>query len=251
MTLKYQMNRVPTCLDESGTEIECNNPRDIFLYCDKCNRPVMITVGCHSRFKCVCPPCSDHYLRKTKKRFAEIVKAMKSPKLVTLTLDKKNEDLPSRFKTLWAMKSRLFFYLKRRGYKIGYWVGAIELPNHVHLVIDSEYIPQHELSEVWQLATGDSFVVDIRKVWNYKKAVKYIVKYITKTITENANIDYFSGLKIINSYAPNLIPKSVFQCDFCYHSACYKKIDVDGFFAILRWFQEIHSTFEGDPTRFN
>jgi len=238
-------------MDESGKEIHCYNPRNIYLYCGECNRPVMITVGCHSRFKCVCPSCSQEYLRKTKKRFSQIVKAMNSPKLITLTLNKDNEDLPRRFKSLWSMKSRLFFYLKRRKYKIRYWVGVIEMPNHVHVIVDCEYVPQHELSEIWELTTGDSFVVDIRKVWNHKKAINYIVKYITKTITENANIDYFSGLKIINSYAPKLIPKSVFQCDFCYHSACYKKVDVDGFFTILYWFVKQHQGFEGDPTRFN
>lgn len=69
----------------------------------------------------------------------------------------------------------------RRPYKIGSWCGCIEPPNHVHIVMDCEYVPQYEIAELWHSITGDSMIVDIRAIVNRQRATYYITKYITKT----------------------------------------------------------------------
>lgn len=51
---------------------------------------------------------------------------------------------------------------------------------HVHMIVDTEYIPQAELSEAWEDITGGSYIVDIRKINNAEKAGKEVAKYIVK-----------------------------------------------------------------------
>jgi hypothetical protein len=50
----------------------------------------------------------------------------------------------------------------------------------LHLVTEGDYLPVAELSEAWRKATGDSFVVDVRKLDDASHAAWYLAKYITK-----------------------------------------------------------------------
>lgn len=54
---------------------------------------------------------------------------------------------------------------------------------HLHLLMESEYMPQHELSDCWRLITKDSFIVDIRRVEDEGVAGRYVTKYVTKPIS--------------------------------------------------------------------
>jgi hypothetical protein len=51
---------------------------------------------------------------------------------------------------------------------------------HAHIVAESKYLPQHELSAEWLAVTGDSPVVDVRMINNVEAAASYVAKYGSK-----------------------------------------------------------------------
>jgi hypothetical protein len=110
---------------------------------------------------------------------------MVQPKIITLTL-KKNR-LTGHCDSLLdihAMQNDLFHALRYRKFWIGPWVAVVEFPNHVHLIVDCDYIPQNELSQYWKSASGGSFVVDIRAVNIQRDGVEPSARYITKYISK-------------------------------------------------------------------
>jgi hypothetical protein len=52
---------------------------------------------------------------------------------------------------------------------------------HLHVALDTPYIPQAWLSEVWHELTG-SPIVDIRAVHTSRGLARYLAKYLTKAI---------------------------------------------------------------------
>lgn len=62
----------------------------------------------------------------------------------------------------------------KRGERSGEW------HPHIHAVCVGSFMPQADLSAAWHRATGDSFIVDISRARDDKRAVGYISKYITK-----------------------------------------------------------------------
>lgn len=153
---------------------------------------------------------------------------------------------------LWEMRKRLFFYLRRgvptgekdsdgnsilKKYKIRGWCGVIEPPNHIHMIVDCEWIPKSELSETWRLITGDSFIVDIQKIDVFKdpkKVYAYITKYVTKASGwSGINLDLLKGFHLVGSrdlYKRPLPPRSKCLC------GCLKplsRIPEDGYLALL------------------
>jgi len=161
---------------------KCVNPREVLYIC-ACGHVMYRVVPCNSRRIDVCEYCARKWYKKMRKKIKEGILKMDRPKLVTLTL-KKDVRLRERYKDLFGMFQMCRRYLKRRGYKIRRFVAVKEEPNHIHAVMDCDYIPQHELSEIWRMVTGDSFIVDIRKVekHRHKGAVNYLCKYLLKAV---------------------------------------------------------------------
>ena len=52
---------------------------------------------------------------------------------------------------------------------------------HAHCLLEGRYMPHPKLREAWRRITGDSHVVDIRKVRTTTKAVNYVTRYVTKS----------------------------------------------------------------------
>jgi len=110
------------------------------------------------------------------------IREMRSPKFVTLTLRK--PCTLERLMDIWGMRKSFFFALKRRGCRIDSWCAAVEIPNHIHLAVDCDYVPRHEMKKIWHGITGDSFVLDVRALRGerdgYAGASRYLTKYLTK-----------------------------------------------------------------------
>lgn len=164
---------------------------------------IEVTVGCGKRFDSFCPDCAKRWRTKTFVKYYRGVFGMKNPRFLTLTLKKSGGRIEKRLMLIWEMKKLLFKYLARRGYKIASWLGVIEPPNHIHLVVDTKWIPQHEISNIWKKITGDSFIVDIRPVSaaDPRKVAAYITKYLTKASSwEGVNLDLLKGFHLIGSW---------------------------------------------------
>lgn len=184
-TSQHDLTRKSDIIDFSAG---CPDSKVRVAYCSHCGRPYFIVIGCNSRFSQVCHPCSKHYKRKTIKRFSEGLAGMKAPKLMTLTLSK-HHSVEYNLERIWKLKNALFHRIVDKGYKIRSWFAVVELPNHIHIIIDTDYIPQYQLSTWWKGITGDSMIVDIRKIniarESPKKAIHYISGYLTKGINND------------------------------------------------------------------
>jgi len=214
----------------------CDNTREFFAYCKYCGKPYRLVVGCNKRFEAFCEYCAARWKRRTIVRYTKAIQNMDTPKLLTLTLRKISGRFEERLKRLWPMRRRLFFYLKRRGYPIKSWVGVIEPPNHIHLVIDSRYIPQYEIVELWSRVTGDSFVVDIRRIRDKDQMAKYIAKYIGKlTKWSGMNLDAFKGFHIIGSWNIRISSVYVFKCDYCLGDHPLKLVSSYDYYAVVHY----------------
>jgi hypothetical protein len=57
---------------------------------------------------------------------------------------------------------------------------------HLHLLIETPWLPQKELSERWYAITGDSYIVDIRPIKESRHAANYVCKYASKPMDDSA-----------------------------------------------------------------
>lgn len=204
---------------EADVSGDCGEPRHVYFRCGNCERLVKITVGCGKRFETFCPSCAKRWRNRTFRKYWAAVVIMKAPKLMTLTLKKHTGDDAARLLGLWELRKAAFKEIRRRGYSIRSWVAVIEPPNHIHLIVDSEFIPQRELSQIWHTVTGDSFIVDIRKV-NVGRSPKAVAVYITKYLSkaskwEGINLDRLEGFHLIgsNGLPPRTPPRAICVCD--------------------------------------
>jgi len=196
------------------------------LTCKECGKEIDLQVPCGKRFPQQCPVCAKKWQRKTFKRYYKAVLAMKKPKFVTLTLwyDKTDVQFVAKDRDIWQMRKQLFRVLREEHHKpIGSWVATVEYPNHIHLVIDSEYIDQDLISREWQTITGDSFRVDIRAVntSDIRQMASYLTKYITKANQwDEVNLDDLVGFHIKGSWN---IPAGVPPPHICHYGQLAKR----------------------------
>lgn len=188
---------------------ECQHPKDYYFVCPETEQTYGMIVACHSRFRCQCPDCSKRWKRKVMKKFYWGIAAMKKPKFLTLTLTKRRSD-GIKLDEIWEMRKALFKKLRKRGYRIDSWLGVVEMPNHVHIVLDGDYIPQDLISKTWHTITGDSYIVDIRRVRKEGRVISYLSKYLGKSLGTSEDMERLRGFHVVQSY--NLPPLDVQLC---------------------------------------
>jgi hypothetical protein len=146
---------------------------------DGCNPKVITLCGCNDYI--VCPVCRAKRIKRLKEKYLLPLQQMKSPKLLTLTY-KREKDIKSSLEGL----KKSFKKLKRRKQwksKVSKYFGSYEVTTnnvHLHLVIDSNYWNQGDISKEWLSITKTSFIVDIRMIKGRTKALKEVFKYIVK-----------------------------------------------------------------------
>lgn len=162
---------------------DCNK-ETVICECSNCGEPHVTPVGCKLR---ICPSCRIRENNRIVKKYEDIVKSLKNPKLLTVTLKNPKKLTSEAVTHLRNCFSRL---RRRKEIKNRLWGGlyAIECKKsvhqdgwnvHIHALIDSLYIPQERLSEIWKEITGNSPVVDIRKVKGIK-GLKEVLNYVSK-----------------------------------------------------------------------
>jgi len=53
---------------------------------------------------------------------------------------------------------------------------------HLHVLLESSFLPQKALSHEWLAVTGDSYIVDVRKVGPEQNEVRYVCSYVGKPL---------------------------------------------------------------------
>lgn len=140
---------------------------------------------CHDRW---CQPCAHARARALRTRLSTLVD-YENLRFVTLTLKHRDATLRDeivRLRTAWVKlrKTRLWKDRVTGG------VASMEIKTgadglwhvHMHIMIQSSFMPQAELSKEWLRITTDSHIVDVRRINDARKACGYVTKYITKGI---------------------------------------------------------------------
>jgi len=135
-----------------------------------------------------CPMCS-----KLKSYFVYLsvtgwLQQINEPKLLTLTLRHSNSSLYQQINDIYYFfrQLRKIRWLKKaiRG---GIWFFQIKWIErtkswhpHLHVLLDSAFLPQSELSETWCKVTHGSYIVDIRTVRDPEETAKYVSRYVSR-----------------------------------------------------------------------
>lgn len=140
---------------------------------------VMVLCSCNDHINC--GVCRLKRMARLQKKYLPALENFKNAKMLTLTM-KRQGDLKSdllrlnkclaRFKKTKAFKEKVFAYFGTKE--------VVENNVHAHIVIDSSFWDQKDISELWRKTTGTDFIVDIRRIKNPAKAIKEVFKYIVK-----------------------------------------------------------------------
>jgi hypothetical protein len=159
---------------------------------------------CHDRW---CVPCAktraDTFTQNIRRALSG-----KTVRFMTLTLVSTNDSLLLRLKHLLASFRRLRrIPLWRRLVRGG--CASIEITfnretglfhPHLHCLIEGSYFPQAILRTEWELATGDSRIVDIRPCTSHDNAAAYVAKYLVKPIAHADHLDAEHLADVVQSF---------------------------------------------------
>lgn len=174
--------------------------KEITLYCGDNGHVKVIKLKCSDR---TCQECRDRTYWKLFKSWFKLAEDMSNPKLLTLTM-KNKPDLKREY--IRALRGQFTRLLHRKYYKERITGGlyVIELKNkgngwniHLHALIDTKpgfdgYLLQKKISDDWFDITQEDMVVDIRKAYNPKASLRYILKYLTKPPQINGEIELYN-----------------------------------------------------------
>jgi hypothetical protein len=142
---------------------------------------------CHDRW---CTPCARTKARIVAGNLRSLI-ADVPHRFITLTLKATDESLATRIDHLYKSFARL---RRSKCWKSAITAGTafcepVWSPRsnawhcHLHIIAQGKYIPQAALSAAWLLATGDSYIVDIRLIRGHDQAVDYVCKYACKPLS--------------------------------------------------------------------
>lgn len=147
---------------------------------------VIAQARCKSR---ICPRCGIFRRNQLEHRIRALLQKASDTRLLTLTI--KSTDYPLADQIAHLRQS--FTRLRRRADWKKHVAGGVTVfeitwnPTteqwhpHLHCIIDGKFWPQAKISTLWLKCTGDSSVVDIRRIASREALTQYVTKYVTKT----------------------------------------------------------------------
>lgn len=128
------------------------------------------------------------------------------PKLLTLTLAHSEESLDSQIIRIYAsfrdlrrarfwksaVRGGIWFFQIKIGARDGLW------HPHLHILLDSEYIPHALLKPAWKRITGDSDILDIRIVRKARIAAEYVSRYCSRP-AKLCELSLEQGIAVVRS----------------------------------------------------
>lgn len=156
---------------------------------------------CHDRF---CEPCAAARSRTIANNVARLLPD-RPLRLLTLTIRSTPDPLgvcvDRLLKSFRRLRGRVFWKDRVRGGAsfleftrnpaTGYW------HPHLHVLLDSVFIPVAALRDQWLQVTGDSYVLDISLIRSKARATAYIAKYATKCLTPDLTADPDALVEVI------------------------------------------------------
>lgn len=135
-----------------------------------------------------CVPCQIRRRTTIKENLREALKGQ-GTRMLTLTTKHGPEPLRDQITRIVgcfrALRRRHFWLERVTGgafsIEVKYNHDRGEWHPHIHALITGSYVDQGVLSRAWKKITGDSYIVDIRRV-DADQAIDYVTKYVTKPV---------------------------------------------------------------------
>jgi hypothetical protein len=164
--------------------------------CDNLHNPKFVSLcSCNDIFRC--KVCEIKRMKEAQKDFRDFMIAAnidkpknQTMKMLTLTLKREFD-----FKTDRERLLKAFTRLRHRKdwkNKVSFYKGRMEVVEnniHLHIVLTSLFWNQKEISNAWLECTGNSYIVDIRKVNDVEKASLELAKYVCKDTNEDLKME--------------------------------------------------------------
>lgn len=166
---------------EAGRIAECCR-KEILWLCKKCDHYEWREAACKRRW---CAVCSRRIAAAWTKKVYAIIKTMKHPKMLTLTMPRRPYLKPALTEIREAWKRfRRMEKIKRRLLGGTYHVEIVDKPDgwhvHMHVLSDGPFLPVAILWDCWAKALGVPHAnADIRAVSGRKGAAE-VAKYVAK-----------------------------------------------------------------------
>ena len=163
----------------------------------------VMSSACNDRW---CPMCAAAKASYAKESTEEYIKSMSEPRFLTLTLRHNVESLSSQLEFLTdsfkRIRQRAYW---KRNVTGGIWFLQIKRGSgdgcwhpHLHILIDGKYMEQHRLSELWELVTFGSPVVDIRRIYDPVATAQYVARYTARP-AKMADMPLADRIEVIES----------------------------------------------------
>lgn len=168
--------------DTAGHNIGKCATTELLLICMNCTGKKYVVYHCQSR---ICPVCSWTISRDRAFYAEAMLRQMKYPKFVTLTMPRWTRDPRDGIKYLRKCFSKLREQKVWRGVRGGcYQIELKQKANgwhiHLHILMDAPFIPRQHLFTAWRDILGEGFVsVDVRAC-RTKEQRSYVTKYVAK-----------------------------------------------------------------------
>jgi hypothetical protein len=158
----------------------------------------------HCGMRC-CPRCRETHSAKTRETLDRFLANVEPTRLsmITLTLAHTEDTLSVQidhlyksFRRLRASKTWKRFHPK--GYavcEVSRSTDQLSWHPHLHLLAETPYIPDDQLKAAWHVATGTSYIVDIRRI--NRKAIARHRDYLTDYLTKPASVDVLRNPELL------------------------------------------------------
>lgn len=196
----YRAQFLESCIDEYNATVEAYReiypnpscgPRYALERCrkhayfarDRVSGDVKVmTDSCRERW---CPMCAAQKAKYAREATQNYITHLAKPRFLTLTLRHCEDSLKSQIEFLQdsfrRLRTRAYWKKRVTG---GIWFLQVHRSEndgcwhpHFHILLDGHYLEQGELSELWDLVSYGSPVLDIRQVHNPESTSHYVARY--------------------------------------------------------------------------
>jgi len=145
----------------------------------------VMSSACHDRW---CPMCASQKAQYAKEQTQRYIESLVQPRFLTLTLRHNDAGLLQqieflqlcfrklRYRAYWKknVTGGIWFLQIKRGKNSGCW------HPHFHILLDGNYMERAKLSDLWELVTFGSPVIDIRAIYNAESAANETARYVSR-----------------------------------------------------------------------
>jgi len=153
-----------------------------------------------------CPMCAAAKAAYATDQTEEYIRSLDKPRFLTLTLRHDPQDLKSqlnfltdsfrriRQRAFWKknVTGGIWFLQAKRGSGTGCW------HPHLHILIDGNYMEQKRLSDLWELVTFGSPVIDIRRIHDPAATARNVARYTARPASM-ADMSLADRIEVIES----------------------------------------------------